>query len=132
MGVILLLSIHLCDLQSHNPISSDFVHQSQGYVNTVFILCNKKKSHKTISCPHKSHIISILLECLFIHLSVHLSCSLFLNHWVEFNQTCCMTSPNGKAVREQHYFSICPFVMLLTVLARSMGTLQWHAIDCVI
>ena len=29
-----------------------------------------------------------------------------LNHWAEFNQTCYMTSLRGKAVREQHYFSL--------------------------
>ena len=34
---------------------------------------------------------------------------LLLNHQVEFNQTCYITSPHGKGVREQHYL-FCPFV----------------------
>ena len=28
---------------------------------------------------------------------------LFLNHWVELNQTCYMTSPHGKGVQEQQF-----------------------------
>ena len=31
-----------------------------------------------------------------------------LNHWAEFNRTCFITSPHGKGVREQHYFSLLP------------------------
>ena len=31
-------------------------------------------------------------------------------HRVEFNQTCYITSPHGKGVREQHHFSACPSV----------------------
>ena len=30
-------------------------------------------------------------------------------HWTEFNQTCYTTSPHVLGVREQHYFSVCPF-----------------------
>ena len=30
-----------------------------------------------------------------------------LNYWAEFNQTCYMTSPHGKGVLEQNYFSVC-------------------------
>ena len=52
-----------------------------------------------------------LFFCLSIHLSIQLSISpsryLLLNHWAESNQTCYMTSPHGKSVREQYYFSIC-------------------------
>ena len=36
---------------------------------------------------------------------------LLLNHWAEFNQTCYITSPHGKNVLEQHYFSLCPSVL---------------------
>ena len=39
--------------------------------------------------------------------SVYLSCYLLLNHWAEFYQNCYNTSPHGKGVREQYYFSIC-------------------------
>ena len=42
--------------------------------------------------------------------SICLSCYLILNHWVEFNQTCYITSPHGKGMLEQHYFSMCPCV----------------------
>ena len=38
--------------------------------------------------------------------SICLSCCLLLNHWAEFNQTCYITSPHGKDVREQHYFFV--------------------------
>ena len=42
---------------------------------------------------------------------------LLLNHWAEFNQTCYITSPRGKGVQEQLYFSvhlpICPSRYLL-------------------
>ena len=33
---------------------------------------------------------------------------LLLNHLAEFNQTCYITYPRGKDVREQHYFSVRP------------------------
>ena len=47
----------------------------------------------------------------FVHRpSICLSCYLLLNHWVEFNQTCYITSPHGKGVQEQHYFSVCPSI----------------------
>ena len=36
--------------------------------------------------------------------SICLSCYLLLNNWGEFNQTCYITSPNGKGVREQLFF----------------------------
>ena len=38
--------------------------------------------------------------------SVRPSRYLLLNHWAEFYQTCYTTSPNGKGVQEQHYFSV--------------------------
>ena len=38
--------------------------------------------------------------------SICLSRYLLLNHLAEFNQTCYITSPHGKGVREQHYFSM--------------------------
>ena len=38
---------------------------------------------------------------------VHLFVMLFpAKPWAEFNQTCYVTSPHGKSVREQHYFSM--------------------------
>ena len=33
---------------------------------------------------------------------------LLLNHRAEFNQTCCITFPHCKGVREHHYFSVRP------------------------
>ena len=42
--------------------------------------------------------------------SICLSLYLLLNHWVEFNQNCYITSPHSKVVQEQHYFSMCPSV----------------------
>ena len=39
-------------------------------------------------------------------MSACLSRYLLLNHWAEFYQTCYITSPHGKGVREQHYFSV--------------------------
>ena len=41
-----------------------------------------------------------------IHPSIRLSHNLLLNPLAEFNQTCYITSPHGKGVGEQHYFSI--------------------------
>ena len=38
--------------------------------------------------------------------SICLSHYLLLNHWAEFNQTCYITSPHGKGVQEQYYFSV--------------------------
>ena len=35
---------------------------------------------------------------------IHPSRDLLLNHWVEFYQTCYITSPHGKGVQEQHFF----------------------------
>ena len=40
---------------------------------------------------------------------------LLLNLWVEFYQTCYITSPHGKGVQEQHYFSVCPSSIHLSV-----------------
>ena len=40
---------------------------------------------------------------------------LLLNHWAEFNQTCYITFPHGKGVREQHYFSVRPSNVHLSV-----------------
>ena len=67
---------------------------------------------------------SIIFLC--VHPSVRPSsvvrpfvCHILLNHWAEFNQTCYITSPHGKGVREQHCFlcvrspSICPSRYLL-------------------
>ena len=51
-----------------------------------------------------------------------------LIQWAESNQTCYMTSPRGKGVREQH-FLIPPFGTLLAKLAQSVVILRWRAID---
>ena len=52
--------------------------------------------------------INIIFLC--IHLSMHPSicpsCYLLPDHRMEFNQTCYITSPHGKAVPEQHYFTV--------------------------
>ena len=45
--------------------------------------------------------------CLCVHCpSICLSSYLLLNHWAELNQTCYITSPHGKGVQEEHYFSV--------------------------
>ena len=41
---------------------------------------------------------------------------LFLNHWAEFNQTCYVTSSHVKGVLEQHYFSVHPSSVHLSVM----------------
>ena len=41
---------------------------------------------------------------------------LLLNHWVEFNQTCYITSPHSKGLQEQHYFSVRPSSIYLPVM----------------
>ena len=41
--------------------------------------------------------------------------ALLQKHWAEFNQTCYITSPNGKGVQEQHYFSVRPVVRVSVV-----------------
>ena len=43
-----------------------------------------------------------------VNASVRPSRYILLNLWPEFNQTCYMTSPRGKGVREQHHFLPCP------------------------
>ena len=62
--------------------------------------------------------------------SICLSYYLLITHWVEFNQTCCMTSLRGEGVLEQHYFSI-HFVIHQAISSISMecGTLWWRVID---
>ena len=40
---------------------------------------------------------------------------LLVNHWAEFNQSCYITSPYGKSVQEQHYFSVRPSVHMSVV-----------------
>ena len=51
-----------------------------------------------------------------VHQSVRPSRYLLLNHWVEFNQTCYMTSTRGKGVREQHIF-----FTFLCLVVKSVG-----------
>ena len=46
--------------------------------------------------------------CPSISPSICPPCYLLLNHWTEFNQSCYMTSLQGKSVTQQHYFSLCP------------------------
>ena len=60
--------------------------------------------------------------------SICLSRYLLLNCKAEFNQTCFITSPHGKGVREQHYFSVCPSVhasgvvhLSITVISETTG-----------
>ena len=63
---------------------------------------------------------NIFFQCI-LRPSICPSCYLLLNHWMEFHQTCYITSPHGKGVQEQHYFlhssiwclSICPSCYLL-------------------
>ena len=52
-------------------------------------------------------------ECVLV--SIHLLGRLLLNHWVEFNQNCFMTTAHGKGVREQHLFFFFWFVSLASV-----------------
>ena len=57
----------------------------------------------------KSNIIFCVCVCPCVcHHSICPSCYCLLNHWAEFNQTCYITSPHGKGVWEQHYFSVHP------------------------
>ena len=51
----------------------------------------------------ESNIILLSVHLASLHLSFMLSLP---KHWVEFNQTYYMTSPHGKGVQEQHYFTI--------------------------
>ena len=54
--------------------------------------------------------------CLCVHCpSICLSRYFLLNNWAEFNQTCYITFPHGKGVREQHYFSVRPSNVHLSV-----------------
>ena len=48
--------------------------------------------------------------------SVHLSITLSPKHWAEFNQTCYITSPHGKGVREQLFSVRLSSVHLLVTL----------------
>ena len=57
---------------------------------------------------------------------------LLLNHLAEFYQTCYITSPHGKGVREQHYFSVRPsFVHLSVTLSppRPLGGIQPNLLE---
>ena len=47
--------------------------------------------------------------------SICLSRYLLQNNWAEFNQTCYITSLHTKGVREQHYFSVRPSSVHLSV-----------------
>ena len=48
-------------------------------------------------------------------LSVCPSCYLLLNYWAAFHQTCYITSPHYKGVREQHFY-VRPFFHASVVL----------------
>ena len=64
--------------------------------------------HMTILAIWLPHLVHVrACESNIIFPSVRPSCYLLLNHR---NQTCYLTSPSGKGVRKQHYFSVCPSV----------------------
>ena len=60
----------------------------------------------------KSNIIFLCIHPCFHCSSICPSRYLLLNHWVEFNQTCYITSPHGQGMREQHYFFMCPSILM--------------------
>ena len=62
------------------------------------------------------------------HLSIYPSCYFLLNHWAEFNQTCYITSPYGKGVPEQHYFSVRPSSVHLSIALSPPKTTGWNLI----
>ena len=57
---------------------------------------------------------NIIFLCI-CHPSICLSRYLLLNNWGEFNQTCYIISPHGKGVQEQHFFSMHPSSVHLSV-----------------
>ena len=54
----------------------------------------------------ESNIIFLCLHVSIRAFVVHPSVCHLLNHWAKFNQTCYITTPHGKGVREQHYFFV--------------------------
>ena len=97
----------------------------------------KKISQNFVKSPIKCCLISQILDynlwhvCLYIELwyidlvsntivlslfyhimnaSICPSSYILQNHWAEFKQICYMTSPHGKGVWEQQYFSVHPSV----------------------
>ena len=62
----------------------------------------------------ESNIIFLCVHASICCPSICLSHYLLLNHWAEFSQTCYITSPHGKGVREQHFFPCVhrPFICL--------------------
>ena len=47
-----------------------------------------------------------------------------LDHWVEFKQTCYITSPHGKSVQVQHYLEIWFRIVNLTVICPHHDTVN--------
>ena len=54
----------------------------------------------------ESDLNLLLVACSKIRFLTSPSCYLLLKHRAEFYQTCYITFPHGKGVREQHYFSV--------------------------
>ena len=65
--------------------------------------------------------VSIILPSLCHAPSLH---TLPINHWAEFYQTCFITSPHGKCMREQHYFSVHPSFVNLSVTQSPLKSLD--------
>ena len=68
----------------------------------------------------ESNIFFLCVHCPSICPSPYL----LLTHWAEFNQTCFITSPHGKGVQEQHYFSMLPSSIHLSVTLSPLKPLE--------
>ena len=79
-----------------------------------------------ITSPHVSLCESNSFFLCICCPSICLSSDLLLNHWAEFNQTCYITSPHGKAVRKQHFFSVCRSSVHLSIMLspKPLGGIQ--------
>ena len=84
-----------------------------------YLLLNHLAEFKTNLLHHFTFMVrvcesNIIFPCVqpSVRPSICLSHYLFLNHWAEFNQTC-------KGVRKQHFFSVRPSTVHLSVTPSS-------------
>ena len=92
------------------------------------------KSSDILFISPQKYVTYASVTYMYIQLTLHISVShisnnscLVLNHWVEFNQTCYMTSSHGNGVQEQFRPSVSHAV---SNISNKHGDLRWGAIDC--
>ena len=101
-----------------------FVHPSSFYLSVTLSLPKPLGEIQSnllnhfpswLGCARATLLFRVFVRSCVRRPFIYLSCYLILNHWAEYNQTCYITSPHGKSVREQHFFTVRPSSVHLSI-----------------